>query len=102
LSLAKWIKIMTGGMLGYSGCMHCKMPWRYVAGEKIMYSSSEVMSPLCIRCFESLPIEKIDYYIKQLVRSWGLKKEISDGTIVSAKKEARRMKERLNTLSLRR
>ncbi len=101
MGLTRWVKIMVGGMLGYSGCIHCKMPWRYVAAKKIMYSSSQSMSPLCIRCFEGLPIEKIDYYIKKLVRSWDLKKEETDGVIASARKEARRMKERLSARSLK-
>ena len=101
MGLIRRIKIAVGGMLGYSGCIHCKMPWRYVAAKKVMYSSSEGMSPLCIRCFEDLPIEKIDYYIKKVVRSWGRDKHETAGIIASARKEARRMKERLSARSLK-
>ncbi len=101
MSITRWVKIVVGDMLGYSGCTHCKMPWRYVASKKIMYSSSEGMSPLCIRCFENLPIEKIDYYIKQVVRSWDRDKHETAGIIASARKEARRMKEVLTAKSLK-
>ena len=101
MRIKRLMQVVMGGMLGYDGCMHCKMPWRYVAGEKIMYSSSEGMTPLCIRCFESLPVEKIDVYIKQLVRRWDLDKEVADGIIASARKEVRRMKERLSAQSLK-
>ena len=101
MRIKRWIRVALGGALGYDGCMHCKMPWRYVAGEKIMYSSSESMTPLCIRCFEGLPAKRIDVYIKQTVRRWGLDKEVADGIIASARKEVRRMKGSLSAKSLK-
>ena len=93
MGLKRRLRVLFGSMLGYNGCMHCKMPWRFVAARNIKYSSTESMSPLCIRCFEDLPIEKIDYYIKKVVRSWGRDKHEAEGIIASARKEARRMKE---------
>jgi len=101
MSIKRWIRVALGDVLGYDSCMHCKMPWRYVAGEKIRYSSSESVTPLCIRCFEELPVKRIDIYIKQLVRRWDLDKEVADGIIASARKEVRRMKKSLSAQSLR-
>lgn len=101
MSIKRWIRVALGDVLGYDSCMHCKMPWRYVAGEKIMYSASESMTPLCIRCFEELSVKWIDAYIKQMVRRWDLDKEVADGVIASARKEVRRMKESLSSQSMK-
>jgi len=101
MRIKRWVWVVLGDMLGYEGCMHCKMPWRFVAGEKIMYSSSESMTPLCIRCFVSLPVKRIDVYIKQVVLRWDLDKEVADGIIASASKEVRRMKGSRSAKSLK-
>ena len=101
MGVVRQAKIIAGALLGYSGCVHCKMPWRFVASKKVKYSSTESMAPLCIRCFETLPIEKIDSYIKKHVRGLGRDKHEADGIIASARKEARRMKEVLTAKSLK-
>lgn len=95
------IRTQIGKYQGYSSCSHCGRTWNVVKPRSIKYSKTGGMFPVCKKCFDKLPPERIDGYIDQLVLLWisqydqsGYKwdKESPEEITRNAKAEMRRMK----------
>lgn len=52
---------------GYSYCLHCGTPWKWVEGKIIMYSESCGCFPICEECWDTLtPVDRLPYYLEHI------------------------------------
>lgn len=56
---------------GYSACLRCGMPWRFVEGHQTPYGNGSTCFPLCTTCWTLLahPEARIGYY-ETLIALW--------------------------------
>lgn len=63
---------------GYSWCLHCGRPWKFVEGHVTPYTPSRGCFPLCEGCWGDMtPEERLPYYV-ELVRKWMASTDITD------------------------
>lgn len=57
---------------GYSTCLRCGRPWKFVAGHITDYAPGRGCFPLCESCWAELetPAQRLPYY-RSLVGGWG-------------------------------
>lgn len=55
---------------GYSWCLQCKTPWRFVKGHTTKYTQSNGCFPLCEKCWAELtPEQRLPFY-RALIIEW--------------------------------
>lgn len=55
---------------GYSSCLRCKTPWRFVREHITQYTPSSGCFPLCEKCWaEMTPEQRRTYYV-ELIAMW--------------------------------
>lgn len=55
---------------GYSTCMRCLRPWKYVEGHSTQYTEVRGCFPLCEGCWSDLSVEERLPYYRRLVEEW--------------------------------
>jgi hypothetical protein len=51
-------------------CLKCQEPWCVVQGKDIRINRYSSMFPVCLACYEVLPIDQIERYIEMLGCQW--------------------------------
>ena len=59
-----------GEVEGYGWCLHCGDRWNWKPRHTIVYGAGRGIFPLCEYDYWRLPVERVEAYIRQLVREW--------------------------------